>query len=64
MSDDIKEIDRPFHIMGILDGKIGGFHSGHATKELAEIQLIDVNKRTIDLGIKTRYIIKEIIKTQ
>ena len=63
MTEEVREIDQPFHIMGVLDGK-EGFHSGHATKELAELRLTEVNKKAIDLGIKTRYRIKENIKTQ
>ena len=63
MSEDTKEIDRLFHIIGILDGK-ENFHSGHATLEAATNSLADVNEKAIKLNIRTRYIIRENKKTQ
>lgn len=58
-----REIDRPFHIIGVLDGK-NGFHSGHDTLENAQARQTQANEQAVKLGIRTRYIIKENIKTQ
>jgi hypothetical protein len=55
---DIKDTDRPWQIFGVLDGA-EGFHSGHLEKGGAEHVLADVNKRAAEMGIKTRYILKD-----
>ena len=61
--EDIKAIERPWHVICILEG-IEGFHSGHEIKESAEACAAEANKRAIAMGIKSRYSVKEKIPTQ
>lgn len=58
MDENVREIDRPFHVFGVLDGT-ETFHSGHFTKDTADMHMNESNKKAEGLGIKTRYIMKE-----
>jgi len=58
MNGDIREIERSFHVVATLNGK-EGFHSGHFDKETAQSRCDQVNKQAAELGIKSRYIVKE-----
>ena len=58
MPEDIREIERPFHVICILD-KNEGFYSGHFTLEDAQARCNQTNEKAIALNIKTRYIVKE-----
>lgn len=55
-SEPLKECDRPFKIMGVLDGE--GFHSGYMLKADADTRVEELNKMAVTLGLKTRYIVK------
>ena len=61
MSEEKKEIERLFHVVGILDGK-ENFHSGHDTIESAQSRYIQSNEQAVKLGIRTRYEVREIKK--
>ena len=61
MSEEKKEIERPFHVVGILDSK-EGFHSGHDTIESAQSRCKQANEQAVKLGIRTRYEVREIEK--
>ena len=37
------------------------FHSGHDDKPMAEYKLKEVNDKAVELGIKARYILKEVV---
>lgn len=63
MVEDIREVDKPFHVIGILD-KIENFHSGHDTPEAAQSRCDEANRQAEKLKIKTRYITKENIKKE
>jgi len=52
-----KEIDRPFHVVCVLDGET--YHSGHTNKEHAEMRIAQLNEQAVKLGIKARYIVKD-----
>ena len=56
---DLRDTERPYQIFGVLDGS-EGFHSGHIDKSQAEHALAEANKNATELGIKTRYILKEV----
>lgn len=58
-----EETDRPFHILGVLNGE-ENFHSGYSTKVEAEMRLKLANEEAVKLGIKTRYVLRKNIKTQ
>ena len=58
MPEDIREIERPFHVVVVLDGR-ESFHSGHFDKETAQSRCNQANEKAIALNIKSRYIVKE-----
>ena len=53
--DEIKDVDRPFQVL-TMDGN---FHSGHMTKEYADIRANQANADALTLGIQTRYKVVE-----
>lgn len=58
MPEDIREIDRPFHVVCILDKK-EGLYSGHFNLEDAQARCNQANEEAIALNIKSRYVVKE-----
>lgn len=51
---DIKDIDKPFHIVT----QDGGFHSGALDQESAETRAKSLNDQAAKLEIKSRYSVK------
>jgi len=54
MADDVKEIERPFQVFGVLNG-VKSFHSGHTEQPAAQARCDQANASAIKLGIKSRY---------
>lgn len=51
---ELREVDRPFQVVSILNNE-QNFHSGHLSKESADMTAKKANEDAILLDIKTRY---------
>lgn len=56
MTDIPLETERPWRVVVTTDGN---FHSGHMTEEAARHRSAEANAAATDLGITTRYEVKE-----
>ena len=59
--DEMKETDRPYQIFCVLDGS-ETFGMGYTDKAMAESALADKNGRAVAMGIKARYVLKEMVE--
>ena len=61
MDEHVMDVNRPWQVWALwgVMGVDEGFHSGYMDKAQAEAALVDVNKRAIEMGIKTRYFLKD-----
>ena len=61
--DILRSTEKPFQIWGVLDKK-EAHHSGYMTREEAEASLAQIKEKADALKLKTKYVIKPLIKKE